>query len=167
MILLTGGHAWQGGMRGRGGTCGRGHAWQWGVHGRGACMVKGGSVSGGGCAWWKGGMCGEGGGVHGEGGLHGMDVPLLWDTACQCVGGMHPTRMHSCLKIMFTSLNYPIKIVHVCIMTIRRVHYDTDVQHLEPYKSLSNPNGIKYFVFLVKRTLNWIICNACSHLFTM
>ena len=51
------------------------------MHGeRGACMVKGG------CAWY----------VH---------LPLP-DTAGQCVGGTHPTGMHSCLEYFY-------KFIHV------------------------------------------------------
>ena len=79
-----------------------GHVWQ-----REACMVKGGMCGEGGwgvCG--KGGVCVAKGGMHGErgacvakGGMHGMHTPpppLLRDTAGQCVGGMHPTGMHSC-----------------------------------------------------------------------
>ena len=92
-----GGHAWQGGIRGRGpcmaGACVAGRAcmvggcmaercaWQRGVHGRG-CMAGGHTWQGGACmavghAWqgghaWPGGMrgrrvCMAGGGVHGRG----------------------------------------------------------------------------------------------------
>ena len=34
-VCVAGGHAWQGGM------CGRGCVWQGGMHGRGACVVGG------------------------------------------------------------------------------------------------------------------------------
>ena len=36
-----GGHAWQGGMRGRGACVAGGHVWQGGMCGRGACMAGG------------------------------------------------------------------------------------------------------------------------------
>ena len=78
------GHAWQG-VHGQGGVCGKG-----GMHGeRGACVVKGVCVV-------KGGMHGEGGACVTKGGMRGMHVPPLRDTAGQCAGSTHPTGMHSC-----------------------------------------------------------------------
>ena len=68
----------RGGMHGREGVHGRGHAWQGSMHDRGwVCMA-------GGHAWW---------GVHGRG-VCMVGGPL---TCSQCVGGTHPTGMHSCL----------------------------------------------------------------------
>ena len=62
----------KGGMRGEGG-----HAWQ-----KGACMAKGGMRDEGGHVWQRGGMC-------------GMHTPTQY-TASHCMGGTHPTGMHSC-----------------------------------------------------------------------
>ena len=88
-VCEAGRHAWQGvsvagGMHGRGvcvagrhacqGVCvAEGHAWQGGVRGWGACMAGG----------------------------HACHTcpPTLWDTVSQCVGGMHPTGMHSYLHV--------------------------------------------------------------------
>ena len=76
---------------------------------RGACVVAPGGcmVAAGGCAWLLPGghvwllMGGVWllGGMYGcsWGGMHGMHTP--WDMASHCVGGMHPTGMHSCLGI--------------------------------------------------------------------
>ena len=70
-----------GGVHGSGDNCGGGCAWLEGV-----CMAGG---MHGGEACMAGGV--HGGGVHGRGGVH-----ALRDTVGQCVGGTHPTGMHSC-----------------------------------------------------------------------
>ena len=50
------GDAWQEGVHGRGGMCGRGACVAGRMHGRGACMAGGhewqGGMHGRGCAWW-------------------------------------------------------------------------------------------------------------------
>ena len=55
-----------------------------------------GDMHGGGGAWWRG-MHGGGGCV--VGGVCGRGACVLVEHAWQ--GGMHPTGMHSCLKITF------------------------------------------------------------------
>ena len=98
----------QGGMCG-GGTCVAGvHVWWWGacvvvegMCGGGACMV--GSVCLEGHVWYfiacmVGGMCGRG---HVGGGSVCMAGGHVWTgQMATTVGGMHPTGMHSCLKII-------------------------------------------------------------------
>ena len=97
------------GCQWQGGVCGWGHAWQGvcmaeGVHGRrdmhgrgwacmagghvwqGACMAEGCAWGELGCAWW--------GVVCMVGGVHAPQT--LRDMVGQCVGGTHPTGMHSC-----------------------------------------------------------------------
>ena len=84
----------------------------------GACMVALGGMHGcswggmrdeGGRAWQRGGICGEGGacvakgGVHGEGGHMWYAPPDPRDMAGHCVGGTHPTGMHSCFKVHVTT----------------------------------------------------------------
>ena len=83
-VCMVGGHVWQ-----------AGHAWQGGMHGRGACMVGGmhgrGVCMAGGA--WQGGMHGKGGMCSGGGhcgrgacmvgGMHGMHTApqqILQDT---------------------------------------------------------------------------------------
>ena len=96
-------------MCGLGGVCGWGCAWPGGMHGkgghvwqRGACVANEG-VHG------KVGVCGKGGPCVAKGGMHGMHAPLgrlLRDMVGQCVGGTHPTGMHSCyLLILLTSID--------------------------------------------------------------
>ena len=105
-VCGEGGHAWWRGMCGEGGVHGKG-----GIHGEGGVHGKGGHV-------WQRGMCGEGG-VHGKGGHTWWRGCAWWrghvwqrgacmakgsilactpppDTAGHCVGGTHPTGMHSC-----------------------------------------------------------------------
>ena len=120
-VCVAGGHAWLGGVHGQGGmhdgwhawqgacvaggvcmvrgcvwqgVCmAGGHAWQGGMHGRGACMVGG--MHGRGHAW-PGEACMASGGMHGQrGGMHDEDM------AGQCMGGTHPTGMHSCSICIF------------------------------------------------------------------
>ena len=74
---MAGGHAWWGGV------CGRGCAWQeafmtGGVHGRGHAWQRGWGHA------WQGGMC--------DGGIQSVG---------QCAGGTHPTGMHSCTENCF------------------------------------------------------------------
>ena len=76
--MRAGGHVWQrdvhgGGVCMAGGMCG-GHAWQ------GVCKAEGG------CAWQEKGMAGG--------------ACMAGKTAI-AVGGMHPTGMHSCFKLIF------------------------------------------------------------------
>ena len=96
VILFTGGCAWQGGMCGRGDMHGGGHAW-------GACVAGGACMAG-------GGMCGRGACMVGgawQGGMHATHAPLaIRDIVSQCMGGTHPTGMHSCLK--HNSIHYYI-----------------------------------------------------------
>ena len=69
-------HVWQGGMHGKGEVCVAGA-----MHGREACMV----------------------GACMAGGMHAMHAPLtLQDMVGQCVGGTHPTGMHSCCENIIT-----------------------------------------------------------------
>ena len=103
--FCPGGHAWKGGMCGRGacmvgGMCGSGRAW-WGgmcgrgVHGRGACMAGRGMHGREGHAWQGACMAGS---MHGRG--------CAWQGACvadttrysQWAGSTHPTGMHSCYQ---------------------------------------------------------------------
>ena len=96
-------HMWQGEMCG----CG-GHVWPGGVHGRGlargvygreACMA-------GGCAWmgclWQECMHGGKGGVN-----TWLGAFMQWrrDGYCSC---MHPTGMHSCLKMLAQNRPNPL-----------------------------------------------------------
>ena len=76
-VCMAGGHVWQGVC---GGVCMAG-----GMHGQGTCMTEG--------------MCG---GVMGGRGCacHACPPPpTLQDMVSQCMGGMHPTGMHSCFLI--------------------------------------------------------------------
>ena len=117
-----GGHAWQrgvcmargacmvkGGMRGGWGVimCGEGGALWRGMHvwRRGACMMKGGMRGKGGCAWWRGACVARGA---------CMACTPPWDTAGHCVGGMHPTRMHSCSMLFYSFV--------VFVVCIRRIY---------------------------------------------
>ena len=89
------GHAWPGGM----------HAG--GVHGWGVCWGHAclGSLYAGGHVWPGGVSLGAHvchGGMHAQmhvchGGMCGMHAPclILRDMVSQCMGGMHPTGMHS------------------------------------------------------------------------
>ena len=95
-------------MHGRGGVCGQ----EWGIHGRGcvwrgACMVKGDVYYRGGMARrghaWDGGMCGQGDVVTGGHAWSGGSV-CDEDTAGQCVGGTHPTGMHSCVLFIWSCM---------------------------------------------------------------
>ena len=137
VILFTGGRAWWWWWVAcmAGGVCGWGHAWQGGVHGRGVCMAGGvargmhgrrcawqgacmaGGVHGGGLCM-AGGMCGRGvcmaGGVCGRGhvwlgecawqgaymagavhgrGVCGQEACVAWGHACHaCPPGHYETR---------------------------------------------------------------------------
>ena len=91
-----------------------GHAWQGGVHGRGACMV-GACMVGCVCVWQ--GACMAGGGMHGRGcAWQGvcMAEGHAWQDGCAWWGGgagyvagdtataedsTHPTGMHSSLQV--------------------------------------------------------------------
>ena len=65
-----------------------GHVWEEGMHRRGVCVVGG--MHGRGCAWQGACMAG-GGGMHDRG--------HMWHTVNERSVGMHPTGMHSCLKV--------------------------------------------------------------------
>ena len=102
---MAGGHAWQGGMHGRG-VCMVG-----GVHGRGACMVGG--MCGRGCAG-KVGMHGRGCAWQGacmEGGVHGGEGACNAGKTSIVVGGTHPTGMHSCFHCHQDNENYVVAII--------------------------------------------------------
>ena len=88
---VTEGHAWQGGMHGRGQG---GHAWQ------GVCEV---------------GVCMVGGGVHGRGQgacMSGRGV-RAGETATEA-DGTHPTGMHSCFNISYGPYEQQIKVLQKC-----------------------------------------------------
>ena len=81
-VCMAGGHAWQGGVCGRGAFVagsvhGRGCAWQ------GACVVGG--MHGGGC------MLGD---MHGRG--HAWWEVCMAGEMATAVDSTHPTGMHSC-----------------------------------------------------------------------
>ena len=91
-----GGHAWQGGVHGKGAMHGGRHVWQGSMHGRGhawwgcvwqgACMAD--ACVAGGHAWQ--------GGMHG-GGVHGRGTCVAGENAWQggmCGGGVHGGGMH-------------------------------------------------------------------------
>ena len=92
----------RGGMCGQeGGVHGRGACVAGGMHGRGACMDMHGWGACMACVWpgnvWPGGHvwpgCVWSWGVCGQGGMRDED------TAGQCMGGTHPTGMHSCIPL--------------------------------------------------------------------
>ena len=74
------GHAWQGGIHGKGACVVGGCAWQGSVHGRGMCVV---------------GVCGRRACI--AGGMHGMEGVHPGEMATEA-GGMHPTGMHPCWR---------------------------------------------------------------------
>ena len=109
VILFTGGRAWPGGVRARGGhACPRGcvsggPAWPWGgMHGGGHAW---GVFMARGCMSWGHACLG---GMHGQGACMPCMPPglILRDTVSQWAGGTHPTGMHSCYdKISSTHHN--------------------------------------------------------------
>ena len=94
-LHLSGSHS----VYGEGGMH-EGHAWQGGMHGRGACMVGG--MLGRGCAL-QGCVCG--GGMHGGGRGQGAFM-AGWAAHAGEMGtkanGTHPTGLHSCNLLNFT-----------------------------------------------------------------
>ena len=93
------GHAWQGGIHGKGGMCARGVCVARGMHSRGdmhgrgalwqgACVV--GVMHGRGCVYGRG--------YAWLGGVHGTCIARERATAAD---SMHPTGMHSCLLLLF------------------------------------------------------------------
>ena len=92
------GHAWQGGMHGKGGVHGGEHVWQ------GLCMTGAGAYVVGGHAWQGvcmvgvcvAGGCAWQGGMHGKGGMLGREAHMALETAT-AADGTHRTGMHSCL----------------------------------------------------------------------
>ena len=97
---MAGGHAWQGGMPGKGacmtggGMYGRGHVWQGDMHGRGHVL--------------QGCMCGRGGHVWQEG-MHGRGH--MWQ------GGMHDRWGHSWQERR--PLQWAVRILLECILKIK------------------------------------------------
>ena len=75
-----GGHAWRG-------ACMAGGMHGEGMHGRGACVVEGACMAGG----------------HAWSHMH-TPPPTPQDTVGQCMGGTHPTGMHSCLEVKLFQL---------------------------------------------------------------
>ena len=93
------GHAWQEGMHGRGACVAGGHAWQ-GHAWQGACIVMGHALQGG-HVWQGEGVC-MAGRMHARGhawcgvhATHASSPKTPRDMVSQCMGGMHPTGMHS------------------------------------------------------------------------
>ena len=66
--------------------------------GRGVCVV--------------GGMCGKGGHVW-QGGMPCTHLRTPQDMVGQCVGGTHPTGMHSCFFLLLLKIETHIKILRL------------------------------------------------------
>ena len=88
---MAGGHAWQGGMHGRGhvgGMHGKGHAWwrgcawQGSIHGRGVCMA---------------------GGIHGSGGMLGSGGPPSRYYEIRSMSGRYSSYWNAFLFCSFSS----------------------------------------------------------------